>query len=190
MLTMRSQAFDNLHSWIGDALPKSESAAFQVGKARVLKKLLPYAHEDSQREAASVVLQRDGSEFGFWVGTRFSVESSVPANRLCAHLHTHFSDEPPSEVDWANFLLVASVRQSHIICPHTTYSLHKPLNWLLPEELQSEGRVKDLWANSYLELDRELRTQNQVLDDLEFDERATQKLAARSGILFRIGTRK
>lgn len=89
--------FDALHVWT-TALPAPENLEFQRGKFDALQKLLPYAR-DGSREAASVVLKLDGSEFDFAVGDEDSVNSLLPAFETVAHLHTHPENWAHSEVD-------------------------------------------------------------------------------------------
>ncbi len=183
-------AFDLAHEWTGDALSESESAAFQEGKAKALQKLLPYAHPSSNQEAASVVLELNGSEFDFRVGERFEVMVLVPANRAVAHLHTHPDAEPQSLEDWQEFLPVHAVRQAHVIAPNATYSLHKPPAW---ENTVRPIRRREI-AVAYFEvyqaaqLDALRRGEN--AENLEVDEAAARNMAARFGILHCVGIRR
>ena len=120
--------FDDAHIWMEQVLPERESLEFQQGKFNALLKLLPYARSGS-REAASVVLKLDGSEFDFAVGDEDAVESQIPRTETVAHLHTHPENWGHSEQDWGLILNCSSVEQTHVIAPHYTYSLHKPRGW-------------------------------------------------------------
>ncbi len=186
----RHGAFDSAHDWTGDELTASETAAFQEGKAKALEKLLPYAHLASRHEAAAVVLELDGSEFGFWIGEKYSVETMVPANRFCAHLHTHPAPEPQSQDDWPEFLFTTSVLQSHVVAPNATYSLHKPMGWTLPPELNSKRAIAEAFYGAYERAQYDAFCRGEHLSDVELDERATQNMAIRCAIIFRIGKRK
>ena len=141
-------SFDDAHEWAGDALPEIESAQFQQGKYNALLKLAPYARAGS-REAASVVLKLDGSEFYFGVGEIDRVSAFVPARESVAHLHTHSDEWAQSETDWSNFLLAPSVEQAHVITPLRTFSLHKPVRWKMPFADQSaniEAQYMEFYA--------------------------------------------
>ena len=178
--------FDEAHVWSGDALPAPESVEFQQGKWEALLKLLPYAQGGS-RKAAAVVLKLDGSEFYFGVGEIDRVSAFVPPREPVAHLHTHADEWAQSEVDWANFLLAPSVEQAHVITPHRTYSLHKPIGWKMPLR------------------DGESQTQRKILDELRrvsalslgwspanerrWREETNHFMARRYNINFREGTR-
>ena len=183
-------AFDYAHDWQGDALIETESEAFQAGKVESLKKLLPYAHRDSNHEAASVVLELDGSEFDFRVGERFKVTVLVPAHRRVAHLHTHPDAEPHSLEDWQEFLQVNAVRQSHVIAPNATYSLHKPRGWENTASAVSNTEVADAYFKAYQAAQLEALRRGENAESLEVDEAAARNMAVRYGILCRVGIRR
>lgn len=177
--------FDALHVWTM-ALPAPETLEFQRGKLDALQKLLPYTR-DGSREAASVVLKLDGSEFDFAVGDEDSVDSRIPANQAVAQLHTHSEEWAQSEVDWSSFLRVASVEQSHVVTPLHTYSLHKPEGWKALA-MENNSAIIARYFSFYSNIVALSPAWSPAKDTIWTCE-TTRLMARHYGILFREGTR-
>lgn len=198
--------FDDAHLWAGDALPEPELPEFQQGKYNALLKLLPYAREGS-REAASVVLKLDGSEFDFEEGEIDSVYSLIPRFDAVAHLHSHPENWAHSEEDWNLILSYASVEQTHVIAPDFTYSLHKPSDWnpldydleeVRPSDIEGEEETaRQRNENKLLALYSQLTMSGYAREggwsrvaEIRVRESANQVLATHFGMKRRIGHRK
>ncbi len=184
---MRAHDFEERHHWIGDSI-ETESAAFQVGKARALEKLLRFTSPDSD-EAGSVVLKHNGEEFDFQIGSRDEVETLLPPNEIVAVLHSHPDGFPHSVRDWFNLLNEPLIDQSHVVSAHRTYSLHKPSNWI-GVDIISEGVIEVALSNALTTIAIEQLQQNSNLTEAEFYERATGLMAKQYGIIYRIGERR
>jgi len=182
-----SGAFESMHVWLGEALIEAESEAFQNGKAAAVRKLEPFAKEGS-REAASVVLKLDGSEYNFEAGVEDEVNCQIPGDQVVAHFHTHPVEWPHSEADWPGFLSIGSIEQSHVITPTTTYSLHKPIGWKVDPYDVCELSVLENYDEL---LDDEILKSKSWSPRLEtaWKESVFHQMAAHYGIIVRIGKR-
>ena len=182
-----AQAFESSHDWSGDALPESESEAFQRGKADAVTKLLPYA-QTGTNEAASVILKKDGSESHFAVGKSDQVWSQIPRGEAVAQLHTHPYEWAHSDTDWIGFLQIGEMEQVHIVTPLRTYSLVKPSGWTSPLSTESESAIEANYDADY-ESAKNLRPGWSRANETYWRAEASRRMAQRYGIIFREGKR-
>lgn len=179
-------AFNSLHKWEGPPAPH-ESEELQEGKAKAFAKLLPYAI-DGKKEAASVILNRDGKEIVFKVGEIDEVSFNTPLFSKCTVLHTHPDDISFSGKDWYSTLSSDSVMQEHVVGPSTTFSLHKPEGWKgldIDYEHFNAEREEILLGIELRALD-----EGKTLSDAESNHQYNQTMADKYGILYRVGTHK